>query len=194
MVMGVKERSSAWSGCLASGRRLVGLCLAGRPGHQLDDDHAGRVSDPTPSFDEASIPSPTSREPSGEVFEELGHHGFRSHIGQRSTPGVKVSSFPQRDHPIGQDPDLLGFGFRGLNPLMLKQGGHQAPEQGPPMMGIPSELTAAFPMAHKSDLLLSRARRHTGGDVVRFHAEAQPHLGQDFLDLIEGFLPKVFGP
>ena len=70
---------------------------------------------------------------------------------------------------------------------MFEQRGHETSEQGPPMFGLSSELSAFFSMAHGFPLVSLLALQTTAVLLysIQLHTETQAHFRQDFFNLVE---------
>src|SRR5262249_51370995 len=104
----------------------------------------------------------------------------------------------ERDEPVTPALELLRLRVGGFHRLALEQLRDQVPEQCPAMRRRPPELLSCRPVPHGSGGL-TLARQATAvelvaaREVLRPHAESEPHLVQDLLDLVQRLATEVLG-
>src|SRR6185295_12959818 len=78
------------------------------------------------------------------------HDGVAVDQGCGAAAGVERALLAERDHPVAPALELLRLRVGGLHRLVLKERGHEVPEERPPMGRRPVELHSCDAMAHGS--------------------------------------------
>src|SRR5437879_8691436 len=111
------------------------------------------------------------------------------------------------DHVLGKRPRGLRAGERGSDALPLDEVGNQIAQGGPAMSGFASEFESCIEVSHgfspglQARSFLWGRRRSLAGQrrpndlaaLVELHTQAEAHLVQGLLDLIERFPADAFG-
>ena len=112
---------------------------------------------------------------------------------------MEAARLGQRDHPLGDPPEFLRLGIGGLDLLVLQERGHHVAKHGRAMARGPAEFSSPYPVSHEQHPFRSLVSLRAGGLIpalgrpVDLHAEREPHLGEDLLDLVEGLPAEVAG-
>ena len=163
------------------------------PRNQFDCNEFGCITNPAPGFDHPGITARTILKPYCNIAEQFRHDVLAPEKAECASPGWQGTLFPQRDHPIGETANLFCLGFGGFDSLVLQQRSDEAPEQGPTMFRLSTELSALFSMTHDILFFLLGLGTATRGHRVELDPETQSHISENFLDFIQGLLAKVLG-
>ena len=111
-------------------------------------------------------------------------------------PSRQCPLLAERNHPIREPSNFLRLGLSRLDAVMFEQRGHETSEQGPPMFGLSSELSAFFSVTHGFPLVSLLALQITaiGLHSIQLDTETQAHFRQDFFNFIERFLTEILRP
>src|SRR5438552_3220481 len=183
-----------------AGRLLRGgfLGLRARALDQLDHRERRRVPVAGAQLDDARVAARAVGEARRDLVEELLHHAAPPDERARAPARVQRPLLAEGDHAIAPAAQLLRLGVGGAHHLVLEQRGHQVAEKRPAVRRRAPELHACHTVAHDLRRLLLvlqaaavelLARR----EVLEPHAEREPHLVEELLDLVQRLAAEVLG-
>src|SRR5580704_131656 len=193
--------------------RLLGLALLFLSG-ELDHRHHRRVAAAMTELDHARIAAIAILEARRDLVEQLLDRIVRLQGRERAPARGEIVLLAERDHPVRDSPQLLGLGIGRFDSLVTNQREHHVLEQRLTMRRGAIELAARIKMTHQ---LLQTLTERSNADsrrtlcrlaafllfphavelaarrqVLEAHPEREAHVGQDFLDLVEGLASEVF--
>ena len=83
-----------------------------------------------------------------DIVEQFLHRTFLAEHGQRRTPGMERTFFPERHHLFGERADGFRLGQRGLDALMFNQAANLVRQEGFPVLGRTAEFYGFLLMSH----------------------------------------------
>src|SRR5438067_4208473 len=183
-----------------AGRLLRGghLGLRARPLDPLDHRARRRVPVARAQLDDARVAARPLREAGRDLVEELPHHAAPPDERRGAPASVQRPLLAEGDHTVAPAAQLLRLGVGGAHHLVLEQRGHQVAEERPAVRRCAPELHACHAVAHELRRLLLvlqaaavelLARR----EVLEPHAEREPHLVEELLDLVQRLAAEVLG-
>src|SRR3989442_11423484 len=174
------------------------LALRARPLDQLDHRERRRIPVAGAQFDDARVAARALGEARRDLVEELLHHAAPPDERAGAPARVQRPLLAEGDHAVAPATQLLRLGVGGAHHLVLEQRGHQVAQERPAVRRRPPELHACHAVAHDLRRLLLvlqaaavelLARR----EVLEPHAEREPHLVEELLDLVQRLAAEVLG-
>src|SRR5690606_16754302 len=171
--------------------------------HELQEGHRRRVALADARTDDAGVAARAVGEPLRERTEELLEDLLVPHRTRRQSTRVDGALLAEGDHLLGRLARLLRLRDRRPNPLVAEERGHEVLDERFAMGRGPRKLAAGNSVSHVLSPSPSwKARCNASGvgrgrssrlrrPVLELHAEAEPHLRTDLLDLLEALSAEI---
>src|SRR5438034_11797 len=183
-----------------AGRLLRGRLLGLRPRalDQLDHRERRRIPVARAQLDDACVAARAGGKARRDLVEELLHDAAPPDERGGAPAGVQRPLLAEGDHAVAPAAQLLRLGVGGAHHLVLEERGHQVAEERTSVSRRAPELHAGNAVAHvlgrlPLPLYATAIELLARGEVLDPHAEREPHLVKELLDLVQRFEAEVLG-